>query len=176
MRNALRLAAALALCSTVAFAQSSPPGTGNMTPNGAGSAAPVGATLQANPTNPTGTASGTAVMMGLGSTCKITPTYSSRVEIDFYGSVGNSTTGATTAIHARYGTGTAPANGAAAAGTVIGGTVTVTGSPAAFLGGFEEGGIITSLTPGTPYWFDLDASQSGGTSALSGISCKAKEF
>jgi hypothetical protein len=43
MRSALRLAAVLALCSTVAFAQSSPPGTGNMTPNSSGGGSPSGA-------------------------------------------------------------------------------------------------------------------------------------
>jgi hypothetical protein len=135
------------------------------------------ATLQASPANPSSTTSATAVMMGLGSTCTITPVYSTRVRLSFQGRTVNSLSTQATYIQARYGTGAAPANGAAATGTTIGSSV---GSWAAAnnaentFGGI--GGIITGLTAGVAVWFDLSSFVSTGTGSLTNVSCTAMEF
>jgi len=137
----------------------------------------LNATLQASPSDPTGTTSTSAVMMGLGGTCKITPVYSSRVEIRFQGSLANTTSTQLVSLGARFGTGTAPSNGAAASGTTVGSVVT--GWVAANNGQLPfggVGGIITGLTPGTAYWFDLTALVSSGTGSLANISFSAMEF
>lgn len=136
------------------------------------------ATLQASPTNPTGTSSVTQVMMGLGSTCTLTPIYSTRVEVRFMGQCGNSgVAGNGSTVSVRFGTGVAPSNGAALTGTVVG-TVPQTANPATgastWFGGF--GGIITGLTVGTAYWFDLALAASANTSTLTNVSCSVVEF
>ena len=135
------------------------------------------ASLQAYPSNPLGTSSGTpGVMMGLGGVCTLTPTYSGRVQLTFTGLLACSTTAASRA-QAYYGTGTAPLNGVAPTGTAVGGiggtysavstagwTVTLTA-------------VITGLTPGTPYWFDISVfANSAGTCSITNVSCSAVEF
>lgn len=110
------------------------------------------------PANPTGTISATEVMMGLGSTCVYTPTGSGKVIINVTGYVANPTAGVATTVGCRFGTGTAPVNGAAVTGTAFGaiadpqvrGPVTsaITGAAVAFT-------ARLSLTPSTAYWFDI---------------------
>jgi hypothetical protein len=117
-------------------------------------------------------------MMGLGGTCKMTPTYSTRIELRFAGGINSSATGATVTVQAKFGTGGAPANGAAVSGTSIGNVETAalfsvanSGPP---FGGL--GGIITGLTPGTAYWFDIALVTNAGTATIIGLSCSAMEF
>jgi|GEM_PF-2774865 len=131
------------------------------------------ATLQANPANPTSSTAAVGVMMGLGSACHLTPSYSGRVKIEFIGDAHTSTTTAT--IKVNFGTGTAPTNGASPTGTQVGNSVTVgssTDTP------FANGGIITGLSPGTAYWFDIDllSSTGGIASTVDSLSCNALEF
>lgn len=133
------------------------------------------ATLQTSPANPTGTTSATQVMMGLGSTCTLTPVYSTRIHLMFQGSLNNAVTAAGSTTQARFGTGTAPTNGAAATGTTVGNTVISAVNPAAYLVPFSAGGIITGLTVGTAYWFDLGLSGTSGAS-LTNLSFSAFEF
>lgn len=134
------------------------------------------ATLQSTTLSPTGTASTTAVMMGLGTTCHITPTYSGRVEVNFRGTYQNAVAGANTVARAMFGTGTAPANGAASTGTQIG--AAAAGSPGAANGdvSLAPGGVLTGLTVGTPVWFDIGLNVASGSGTPVLVSCDAHEF
>jgi hypothetical protein len=136
----------------------------------------VPAFLQTAALAPAGTTSTTGVMMGLGSTCHITPNWSGRVEVTFQGSAGNSAVSAANEGTLRFGTGTAPANGGAPSGTVTSSTFNAQVQVAAEVMPFSAGAIITGLTPGTSVWFDLELVTTSGTSALSGVSFRAKEF
>lgn len=121
---------------------------------------------------PTGTTSTTGVMMGMGSTIKITPARSTRVMIMIQGTVNTSTTSTTSTMGIFFGTGTAPINGAASAGTqVAGNLVTVLGTIAADPP-FHISGIITGLTLSTAIWVDLKLAQTsgGGTANLTNVS------
>lgn len=137
-------------------------------------------TLEGSPTNPTGTNSATAVMMGMGSTCHLTPSYSGRMRVTFDGSyVGTGTNNIN--FNVRYGTGTAPANAAAASGTIVGPTVSyaVTSAEVTSFGQpFSLTRIITGLTPGTAYWLDMSISTNGTatTATISSVNCAAQEF
>lgn len=125
--------------------------------SGSGLGAPAAAPAGFTPADPTGTASATQVMMGLGSTCTYTPAGTGKVLVTVTGTC--QATGATNAaisVGCRRGTGTAPANGAAVTGTRFGAvadqqlrsTNTSTGV------GFAFTGLLT-LTAGTTYWFDI---------------------
>lgn len=133
-------------------------------------------TLQTTALSPTGTTSATGVMMGLGSTCTLTPSYSGRIKVDFQCQLSNSGTSAANTISLRYGTGTAPVNGAALTGTVVGGTINAQLQTAAVISPAFLSGIITGLTPGTAYWFDISLGTSAGTSTAASVSCNAFEF
>jgi hypothetical protein len=133
------------------------------------------AVLQATPTPPTGTTSATGVMMGLGTTCKITPVYSTRVHLAFFGNASQNAV-STFSIQNRFGTGTAPANGAAPTGTLIGAVASGTSPTSGYQGSFATPVIISGLTPGTAYWFDLSLLTSGGTSTINSVSCAIDEF
>lgn len=135
------------------------------------------ATLNGQPGNPTGTTSGTGVMMGLGvTTCRITPVYSSRVFAVIDGSVLNSTVGALASFNVRFGTGAGPANGAAASGTAVTASTSTGNGGAVYQSGFSKSAVITGLTPGVAIWLDVSLASSGGTSTVAGIGCMAYEF
>lgn len=126
-------------------------------------------TLQTSPANPTGTTSGTGVMMGLAGS--FTPNLTGNIEITISGSLTNTGTGgAFCQIH--YGTGTAPTNGASPTGTAVGDSVTWvgTGTSGAFIP-FECNADIPSLSTGTTYWFDLclGRAASNGTASPSNV-------
>ena len=117
----------------------------------------------------------TPVMAGLG--VQITPKASSRVSISIMGQMAQSTSGDGSQVDCRYGTGTPPVNGAAASGTVVGQAQKFTAVAANHGGGFSLGGIVTGLTPGTTYWFDLSQeSVTGGTTSLTGLTVEAFEM
>src|SRR5262249_22112210 len=78
------------------------------------------------PSNPTGTASLTNVMMGLGSAVVFTPLFRGRMRVTFTGIIQNSTASNGAKINPpRWGIGTAPVNGAAATGNGTFGQTTV---------------------------------------------------
>lgn len=118
------------------------------------------------PANPTGTVSTTQVMMGLGATCAYTPGGSGNVLVTITGYTDTSATGSTAVIGARFGTGTAPANGVAVTGTRFGGAAdqSLRASAVGAGGGFAIAGRLTGLTPGTAIWLDLALSSANGTS------------
>lgn len=136
-----------------------------------------GTVATATPADPTGTASATNVMMGLGASCVITPKFSSRVNITFVGSMSNSGTASATAIRLRQGTGTAPANAAAPVGNQLGNPFSasfpVGGQQMVFSMSFP----VTGLVPGIATWFDIAVNTGGsGTGTVQNITCTAFEF
>jgi hypothetical protein len=140
---------------------------------GAGTVAQI---LQANPSNPTGTASVTGVMMGLGGTCKLTPAYSSRARFEIIGAIANSSSNAGTQPELVYGTGAGPANGDALKGTVLGSRTNWNPGNANNNAPFALSGIATGLTAGTALWFDVNLLVGAGTGTLTSLSCNAMEF
>ena len=72
-----------------------------------------------------------------------------------------------------YGTGTAPNNGASATGTTVGNPLR---SQVNEYNDLPVLGYITGLTPGTPYWFDLQVkSGSGGNCFFGAVNLEALE-
>jgi len=134
--------------------------------------------MQASPTNPTGTTStASPVMMGLGATCTITPAYSTRIHVDFSGSISNSSTGNGGTVQVRIGSGTAPVNGFSLSGNGAFALLNSTSSTASAFTPWATGGVITGLTPGTAYWIDLAVKViGGGTEIITGLYCSAFEM
>ena len=133
-------------------------------------------TSQSTPSNPTGTSSTAAqVMMGLAGS--ITPKATGKLTIIISGNITNSTAADGGKCQIRYGTGTAPTNGATATGTIAGGTPSLT----ATVGNsdtipFSCQAIVTGLTVGTTYWVDLGlAANTGGTTSVANISISIQE-
>lgn len=135
-----------------------------------------GAVLTVNPSNPTGTTSVTQVMAGIGSGCTITPASSTRLYIRITGDGSNTNAGIGTLVQARFGTGAAPANGAAATGTTIGAQIAGVSPAANNNFPFTIGGIATGLTPGTAYWVDVGFAAGTNTSSLTNLTCVAYEL
>lgn len=133
------------------------------------------ATLLGAPSNPAGISSGSELMMGLGvSTCRITPVYSGRIHVTIDGNVVNNTAGQVTNLRVRYGTGSGPANGDAAAGTAIG-SITAYSGVTGNLTGFSKTVVITGLSLAT-HWLDIAMSTSANTGTIAGVTCSAFEF
>lgn len=105
--------------------------------------------------NPTSTTSTTPVMMGLGTTLKITPTSSTRVKITLSFTVVSDKANGQVRFNLRQGTGTAPANAAAASGTAISSIQTFLAAVANQTGVLACSVVVTGLTVGTAYWFDM---------------------
>lgn len=133
------------------------------------------AVIQTGSLTPAGTTSATGVMMGIGSTFKLTPVYSTRIRIECTGTIGVSASGSGS-YSLRFGTGVAPTNGAAPSGSVV------SNANFAFTGTttypFAISGILTGLTPGTAYWFDEALNNNGGviTVTFTVEFCNAMEF
>lgn len=128
------------------------------------------------PANPATTTSTTGVMMGLGSTAKITPVFSGRVKIEITLAAAVTVATASATLQVRYGTGTAPTNGAALTGTALGSAITGWSDVASSPTPFALIVAVTGLTPGTPYWFDVSFSVSTGTGSLTGVNYVITEF
>ncbi len=112
-------------------------------------------------------------MMGLGSTCKITPVFSGRLHLGIHAQFANAATSQGT-MSPRWGTGAAPANAAALTGTVV--ETSIVGISGGIGSNIRTEGIVTGLTPGTQYWFDAGLAASTGTGSISSISCSGAEF
>ena len=102
--------------------------------------------------------------MGLGATVAYTPAGTGKVLVVFSAMVETTGGLAALTVGPRYGTGTAPTNGAANTGTLFGPVAdfstrgTGTGQPTQV-----TANTILALTPGTAYWFDF-ALATGNTS------------
>lgn len=126
----------------------------------------------------TSTSSTSGVMLGYGATIALTPTYSGKVLITFNGILGNNTAGAIGAVQIHYGTGTAPANGAAITGLAAGSVTGVinNANTAGFSAPLSVTALITGLVPGTAYWVDLSMICVGAsTTSLLNVSASATE-
>ena len=137
------------------------------------------ATMQASAGNPAGTISSASRMTGIGSTCTITPLFGSRAVITIGGNVQNTTAGDGAQLNLYYGSGPAPANGAATTGTLTTASAALGVSAGNSLAvPFNLGSVVvTGLTPGTAYWFDLAlAVITGGTASATGVWCSAFEL
>lgn len=144
-------------------------------PSGGSSAVKPGANLQAQPANPTGSTNATGLMMGLGSTCTITPISTGKIVIQFYGNVKNSVASGNTQIKIFFGTGTAPANQAAITGTQVGTLSSLDEVTGAFNEQYAGGGQTPAQTLNTAVWFDVSVAASTGTSSIINVSCTAFE-
>lgn len=142
-------------------------GTGQITAAAAFNALnPNGAPFNGKVAAPAGTVSGSQVMMGCGSVCAYTPIGSGIIFITATMFAYNTTATQSDIVGPRYGTGTAPVNGAALTGTRWGCSTdpairpAVVGSSETLPVAFTD---VLSLTPGIPYWFDISL-LSGSTS------------
>jgi hypothetical protein len=125
----------------------------------------------------------TGVMMGLSGS--ITPSRSGTVLILISGDMSNTTSGDGGKVQIRYGTGSAPANGAALAGTAAGAQPQMT--CAGILSGLvslsgcttplSTNAVVTSLSVGMTYWIDTSlAAVTGGTATIKNVSITAIEL
>lgn len=127
------------------------------------------------PSNPGATTSTTAVMMGLAGA--ITPNATGQVKIWINGNGSNASATDDFIVQIRYGTGTAPTNGAALTGTGLGGNIQGTCTDANDFIPFCLVGMVSGLTVGTAYWVDVSlASGVGGSATLEGISMLLEEM
>src|SRR5574338_246180 len=134
-------------------------------------------TYQATPPDPSATSSGTGVMMGLAGS--ITPSYSGIVMITISGDIDNNSSNSGAQVQIRYGTGTAPSNGAALSGTAAGSTVNELngGNQGVVRVPFYLNAIVRGLTVNTTYGIDVSlAAVSGGTARVRNISISAVEL
>ena len=127
----------------------------------------------ASPANPTGTSSTAGVMMGISGS--ITPATSGNILLFVTGQMFQSTCGDGCSATLRYGTGTAPANGAAPVGTSTAST-SATLMLASQSVPFSLATYVTGLTISTAYWIDLStAAITAGTCSLFNLSVAASE-
>jgi hypothetical protein len=137
--------------------------------------------VQSNPiTDPTGTTNTTGVMMGLGAT--LTPSGSGTVIIIISGDIRNNTSTDGAKVQIRYGTGSAPSNGAAQTGNAAGFVTVVEGvvqggSSAILTVPFSLNGIVSGLSVGTQIWIDVSlAAITGGTAEVKHLNISAYEL
>lgn len=132
------------------------------------------ASARFSPANPASTVSLTLVMMGVGATVAYTPATTGIVLVTLTGWVNIAVATNQITVGARYGTGTAPVNGAAVTGTRFGSNTDLVCSPPAVTkymsSPFTD---ILTLTPATAYWFDLALATSNAGDAVSAISITA---
>jgi hypothetical protein len=135
----------------------------------------IGWRSQYVPSNPTGTASTAAfVMMGLAN--GFTPTTTGALVLQVSGYFSNSSSGDGCATEIRFGTGSAPGNGAALTGSLLGSFVLGTSEGNGATLPFSHVGYVSGLTLNTTYWWDIAAeAQTGGTCTPSNISMVAIE-
>jgi hypothetical protein len=122
------------------------------------SASATGYFLPADPTTTTSTA---GVMMGLGSTVSFTPTRTGKIMIILSGDTDNATNGCGVNIQMRYGTGAAPANGAALTGTTVGTLIRMVNQNSNEIFPFTLNGIVSGLSVSTAIWVDISLASTG---------------
>ena len=140
---------------------------------------PTAASKTGSSASPTGTTSTTYVNMGLGSSWTLTPKTYGNVMICIDGVISNSAVVTTTLILC-YGTGAAPGNGTGPTGTTVGlNTIaTLSAGSTGYGPPFSKTYLITGLTPGTAYWFDIQikTANSSDTAEVQGVNFIAQEL
>ncbi len=128
-----------------------------------------------NPPDPPPTASTTPVMAGLG--VLYTPSLTGRVKVTIQATIANDTANDGGDVQISFGTGPAPANAAALAGSQAGAvaqSISPTAKAAYTVTAFA---VMTGLMVGTQYWFDLAYSSIGGGNAtVSDVTILIEEF
>lgn len=114
----------------------------------------------------------TDVMLGSGLT--ITPLTTGRVLV-LYTGVWTPSVTLLFSSHINYGTGAAPALGAAVTGTAISITNTPTSTNSAEYLYIAQNGYVANLAPGTTYWIDVAAHVSTGTASIAQYEMSAWE-
>lgn len=131
-------------------------------------------TTQATPSDPALTASTTGVMMGL--TVAITPVRSGKLLILVSGDCTDSVISDGCSMQIRFGTGTAPVNGAALTGTAAGSVVKANDAAAAGRTPFNLNAIVTG-TLNVANWVDISlAAITGGNANVFDISVSLVEL
>jgi hypothetical protein len=131
------------------------------------------AILSAGLTNPTNSTSATGQMCGFGvSQARLAPTTSTRLLVTFTGNWSQAgAANSTMTMDMRFGTGSGPAANAAVTGTQAGSAIVVgQANGAGISSSFSLSAIISGLTAGTTYWFDLSR-LSSTPSAITMTSC-----
>lgn len=127
--------------------------------------------------NPTGTTSNTYKMAGLGDTWTFTPNFSGRVLVIVNGVFTNTLINDGVSTYIAYGTGAAPANGAAATGTAAGQTQDWLAYVANARSPFCLAAVLTGLAVGTQYWIDLGVEAvTAGTASIATPNLSVVEF
>lgn len=108
----------------------------------------------------------TMKMAGLGATFNFTPAKSTRELVTLYCTATNASNGTNDTFQPYYGTGSAPANQAAVTGTAVGSTLAVSPRSASAPAAFSSILVITGLTIGSTYWFDVSMAPSTGSYTL----------
>ena len=128
---------------------------------------------------PLGATGATKVMMGLGSSWALTPSFSGRVRITVCGYSSSTLATNYGILNVAYGTSTAPTNGAALTGTNFYGSDLLAGAFSATSAlPFTLVSEATGLTLSTAYWFDMAVGNggTGGTTAVTIQSVIIEEF
>lgn len=138
----------------------------------------LGALTAATPASVSSISSTTGVMMGLGSSCAITPRSTGRVRIEITGTQSNNTANQFTSVNLKYGTGAAPAVGTAQAGvgTPAGAGLAQYSPGTGFPVAFALVATLPSMTIGTPYWYDINFAVQSSSGGISSLYCTAYEL
>ena len=142
------------------------PGTGAVGP--ATSFAPVTGHADSVVTNPAGTTSTAYVMMGLN--VQLTQVVASAATVCLDGQVTNNSNNSVTEVVICYGTGTAPVNGAALAGTIASQPARYKATAGGDYVPFSITCLVEGLTGGATYWLDAAVrAPSGGTASITDL-------
>lgn len=135
------------------------------------------ASLQTPQSGTVQTTSTTGIMCGLAVGHAFRPTASGRVLVLIDGTLGNTTGLKFAQAFLRYGSGTAPAQGAVPVGVIVGGSGLSNGSDPSEVCPLCLVGVVTGLSLSTDYWFDLQIlTNTGGTAYIAGVSITAVEL
>jgi hypothetical protein len=137
------------------------------------------ASLQTAQASPTGSATASpGVMMGLAVGHTITPVSTGKILVMFDGAIGNNVALKLAAGQIRYGSTTPPVNGSVGTvGTPNGGQFIASGSLANETAPLSSKALVTGLTIGAAYWFDLQLWTSpGGIAIVTGVTISAVEL
>ena len=118
-----------------------------------------------------------ALMMGIAASITTTASSTGRISVIFTGDMYSSAIGSGCQMKLSYGTGGAPANGAALTGTQIGGTIKFVADTTAGRTPYTVNYDITGLAASTAYWLDLAGNTvTGGTCTIENNSVTAHEI